>query len=117
MLLKNNAARLVTINGEFKEGKRLKAYQIKPGNNPSVEVPNALCDNKFVKALVADGTLLVVSDVDAIAPTVEAEVETSSYDEMNKADLIALAESVGIEVLSKDTKVDIVEKLVEHDAA
>lgn len=60
MLLKNVKARLVTINGRFENGQRVEKYQIKPGNNPAVEVPNKLCESKFVKDLIEDGTLIVV---------------------------------------------------------
>lgn len=91
MLLRNTAARLITINGAFSNGVRVEEYQIKPGNNPAVEVPDNLCDSDFVRALIADGSLQVIAQV------------TSEYDTMAKADLIALCESRGIETNSRDT--------------
>ena len=105
MLLKNNGKRLITINGKFENGQRLTAYQIKPGNNPAVEVPDELCDNSFVKSLIKDGSLA------ATATTVEAVVSTSVYDDMTKADLAAMCEAQDIEVGSRDTKADLIEKL------
>ncbi len=59
MLLRNAKARLVTINGKFENGVRAEKYQIKPGENPAVEVPDALCKTKFVQSLIEDGTLVV----------------------------------------------------------
>lgn len=105
MLLKNNAARLVTINGDFVNGQRTKSHQIKPGNNPSVEVPDELCDNAFVKALIADGTLTALT-----------EAKPSLYDGMVKADLIAMCESREIDVTQRDTVKTLTEKLEAYDA-
>ena len=106
MLLKNNKARLITINGKFENGQRVTAYQIKPGNNPAVEVPDELCNNTFVKALIEDGSLTVLSQV----------AETfSAYDDMTKADLAALAEQLGLEVGSRDTKADLIDKIEAHN--
>lgn len=104
MLLKNNKARLITINGKMVNGERNTAYQIKPGDNPSVEVPNELCDNAFVKSLIADGSLTVM---DASTPD-----ESSEYDDMSKADLVALCEAQDIEVGARDTKADLIAKLI-----
>jgi hypothetical protein len=61
MLLKNTKARLITINGPYENGARTKKYQIKPGENPAVEVPDKLCKSPFVKALIDDGTLVEVT--------------------------------------------------------
>ena len=60
MLLKNNAARLITINGKFENGARVASYKISPGNNPAVEVPDELCKNKFVESLIESGDLIEV---------------------------------------------------------
>jgi hypothetical protein len=60
MLLRNVKARLVTINGKFENGVRSEKYQIKPGDNPAVSVPDALCKTQFVQSLIEDGTLVVV---------------------------------------------------------
>jgi hypothetical protein len=111
MLLKNTVARLITINGAFENGARVVTYQIKPGDNPSVEVPNDLCDNAFVQSLIADGSLRVECEADASAP-VEA---VSAYELMSKADLIALCEAQDIEVGSRDTVKSLAAKLEAHD--
>lgn len=106
MLLKNQVARLITINGKFENGQRVKAYQIKPGNNPAVEVPNELCDNAFVKALIANGSLLAQCEDDASVSTVPSE-----YDGMSKSDLIALCEAQEIKVVARDTEKSLIAKL------
>lgn len=110
MLLKNQVARLITINGKFENGQRVKAYQIKPGNNPAVEVPNELCENTFVKTLIADGSLLVQCEDDASVSTAPSE-----YDGMSKSDLVALCEAQGIDVAARDTKFDLIAKLESVD--
>ena len=109
MLLKNKVARLITINGKYENGERVQAFQIKPGNHPAVEVPNDLCDNAFVKSLIADGSLQVLSDDDASAP------EPSAYDGMEKPDLIALCESREIPVVARDTVKTLIAKLEAAD--
>lgn len=107
MLLKNNKARLVTINGAFANGQRVEKYQIKPGNNPAVDVPDKLCQSKFVQDLIADGTLVVVG---------ESEPEPSIYDGMAKKDLATLCESREIEVVERDTAKTLTAKLLAKDA-
>jgi len=106
MLLKNTKARLITINGKFENGQRTQAYQIKPGNNPAVEVPNELCTNSFVKALIADGSLLVQCEDDASVSSAPSE-----YDDMSKSDLVALCEAQDIEVVARDTVKTLIAKL------
>lgn len=109
MLLKNNKARLVTINGAFANGQRIEKYQIKPGNNPAVDVPDKLCQSKFVQDLIADGTLVVVGE--------SAKVdEPSIYDGMAKKDLANLCESREIEVVERDTAKTLTAKLLAKDA-
>lgn len=66
MFLKNEAARLITIN-HLVEGVET-SYPILPGENPAVEVPDAVAKIDFVKALLKSGDLRV-ADAD------EAEVE------------------------------------------
>lgn len=61
MLLKNNAKCLITINGPLVNGMRSVAYDIKPGDNPAVEVPDELCDSDFVKAMIDNGHLIAMS--------------------------------------------------------
>lgn len=55
MYLKNEAARLITIK-HVVDGE-LKSYQILPGENPAVEVPDAVGKIDFVKALIDSGDL------------------------------------------------------------
>lgn len=112
MLLKNNKARLITINGPMRGDRRQVSYQIKPGNNPAVEVPDELCKTAFVKSLVADESLIVMS----ATPVVADEPEPSAYDAMSKADLVALCEAQDIEVGARDTKADLIVKLEASDA-
>lgn len=53
MLLKNNVARLITINGA--DG---TSYAILPGDNPAVDVPDELCRGDFVKHLLKSRQLV-----------------------------------------------------------
>lgn len=70
MLLKNNAKRLITVNGPLTDGGYPEHYDIKPGENPAVEVPDALCTSDFVKNLMRIGELTQVS-----APTHSDDLE------------------------------------------
>lgn len=97
MLLKNNVPRLITINAEpMKNGKRGKAYQIKPGNHPAVDVPDEVCKgNKFVESLIKDKSLLVITE--------SAEVEeTEPTDDGDERDLL-LAEAMDLDLTIKDS--------------
>ena len=105
MLLKNNSKRLITINGALVNGQRIKAYQIKCGLNNSASVPDALCDNAFVKALIERGDLTATEEVE------EVETTDSDYTEMNKDDLTDYAEALGIDVKSAWTKAEIIEAI------
>lgn len=58
MFLKNEAARLITIN-HLVDGEQA-SYQILPGENPAVEVPDAVKKIDFVKALLDNGDLRIV---------------------------------------------------------
>jgi len=117
MLLKNTKARLITINGKFENGSRSAAYQIKPGKNPSVEVPNELCDCAFVQALIEDGSLVVESEDDVtLVDVVDDDTDADSYADMSKTDIVALCEARDIEVNSRDTKAELVSKLQDADA-
>lgn len=119
MLLKNNAKRLITINGgELKDGKYEKSYQILPGDNPAVEVPSELCNTVFVKTLIDTGNLLVVGGLvepegDPTKPDLpNAEDPTDgAYDSMTKAELFDACEVAGIETNSRDTKESLIAKL------
>lgn len=55
MFLKNEAARLITINHLV--GDVETSYPILPGENPAVEVPDAVAKIDFVKALLKNGDL------------------------------------------------------------
>ena len=98
MLLKNTNARLITIRTAT------QSYKILPGNNPDTDVPREACQSDFVKALIANGDLVVTSDE-------EIEEQTSEFDGMSKADLIALCEVKEIETNSRDTKETLIAKL------
>ena len=113
MLLKNEATRLITINGAMSNNVRKVSYQIKPGNNPAVEVPDELCKNAFVRSLIKDGSLEVVSQPAKVETVVE---NTSEYDDMTKGDLKEYAESLGIDVKSAWSKVDIIAEIVKVEA-
>jgi hypothetical protein len=55
MFLKNEAARLITINHLV--GDKETSYPILPGENPAVEVPDEAAKIDFVKALLKNGDL------------------------------------------------------------
>ena len=128
MLLKNNSARLITVNGPLNEkGERSVKYQIKPGKNPAVEVPNELCKSAFVKSLIDNGSLVahsaMVDEVELqgspvkpdLKPRSDADDGESLYADFDKAQLVAQCEARDIEVGSRDTKNDLVAKLEEAD--
>lgn len=82
MFLKNEAARLITIN-HLVDGVET-SYPILPGENPSVEVPDAVKKIDFVKALLKNGDLRIVG---------ADEVEDDSDD--SDDDIEALREQAG----------------------
>lgn len=84
MFLKNEAARLITINHLV--GDKETSYPILPGENPAVEVPDEVAKIDFVKALLKNGDLRRVG-----ADELEAE-------ESDDEDLTAQAEALGIKV-------------------
>lgn len=111
MFLKNTKACLITINGKINEkSQRSEKYQVKPGNNPAVEVPDELCEAPFVKALIEDGSLVQVQG-SPVKPDLPKPKSESVYDELDKAQLVALCEEQKIEVGSRDTKADLIAKL------
>lgn len=114
MLLKNNSARLITINGKLNErGERTEKYQVLPGKNPAVEVPDELCKSEFVKALIAAGALIPQVSVADVA-TVDTSDE-SIYADFDKAQLVAQCEARDIKVTSRDTAATLVAKLEAAD--
>lgn len=115
MFLKNNAARLITINGKLNDkGERLKKYQVLPGNNPSVEVPDELCKSDYVKALMSNGDLVQVQG-DPTKPDLPGGGNESLYADFDKSQLIAQCEARDIKVSSRDTVVTLTEKLEAAD--
>ena len=140
MLLKNNVARLITINGLMGDkGQRVEKFQVLPGNNAPTEVPNSLCGSGFVKSLIASGALIVLSEDDVTvqgdptkpdlkpyadptkpdlkpyADPTKPDLKTSLYADFDKAQLIAQCEARGIEVKSRDTADKLIEKLETAD--
>lgn len=83
MFLKNEAARLITIN-LLADGVET-SYPILPGENPAVEVPDAAMKVDFVKALLKNGDLRRVG-----ADELEVEEEGGEDD-----DIDALREQAG----------------------
>lgn len=88
MFLKNEAARLITINHLVDD--KETSYPILPGENPAVEVPDAVAKIDFVKALLKNGDLRRVG-----ADELENEEEE---DEDDLEALRAEAAELGIEV-------------------
>lgn len=107
MLLKNKSARLITINGDEVK------LDILPGNNPSIEVPNELCEGDFIRALIGNGDLVVECEDDAGEEVLTGSAE---YDGFDKKDLVELCEGRDIEVKAKDTVKKLIEKLEAQDA-
>lgn len=70
MFLKNEAARLITIN-HLVDGVET-SYPILPGENPAVEVPDAVAKIDFVKALLKNGDLRRVGADELPADEAEA---------------------------------------------
>lgn len=61
MWLKNNAKRLITINGPMGSAGYDEFYNVLPGENPPTEVPDKLTDSDFVQNLIAIGELIEVA--------------------------------------------------------
>lgn len=133
MFLKNNAARLITINGKLNaDGERETKFQVLPGNNPSVEVPDELCKSDYVKALIASGSLVHVqgdptkpdlppedggaeTQGDPTKPDLPGGGNESLYADFDKSQLIAQCEARDIKVSSRDTVITLTEKLEAAD--
>jgi len=84
MFLKNEAARLITIN-YLVDGVEA-SYPILPGENPAVEVPDEVAKIDFVKALLKNGDLRRVG------------ADELGVDDSEDEDLTAQAEALGIKV-------------------
>ena len=124
MLLKNNSARLITINGKLNErGERTEKYQVLPGKNPAVEVPDELCKSEFVKALIAAGALIQYAPAliqqgehEPVATVDTSDTSDESiYADFDKAQLVAQCEARDIKVTSRDTAATLVAKLEAAD--
>ncbi|MGB5803637.1 MAG: hypothetical protein WBH21_06440 [Vibrio anguillarum] len=117
MLLKNNSARLITINGKLNErGERTEKYQVLPGKNPAVEVPDELCKSEFVKALIAAGALIPQGFTIEHEPVADVDTSDESiYADFDKAQLVAQCEARDIKVTSRDTAATLVAKLEAAD--
>lgn len=83
MFLKNEAARLITINHLV--GEKETSYPILPGENPAVEVPDEVAKIDFVKALLKNGDLRRVG----------ADELESDDDDDGDDDIEALREQAG----------------------
>ncbi len=106
MKLQNNSKRAITINGPLVEGQRNVAYHIKCGLDNTAEVPDELCDNAFVKGLIADGALTKIGESVA-----SDESESDDMNDMTKSELTELAESMGVEVQARWNKTEIIEAI------
>ena len=131
MFLKNNAKRLITVNGKLdSKGQRSVKYQLKPGNNPAVEVPDELCESAYVKALLESGAIVQVqgdpskpdlpgggteTQGDPSKPDLPGGGNESLYADFDKAQLTAQCEARDIEITSRDTKADLIAKLEASD--
>lgn len=89
MFLKNEAARLITIN-HLVDGVET-SYPILPGENPAVEVPDAAAKIDFVKALLNNGDLRRVG-------ADEFEDDDGEEDGDDIDSLSADAEALGIKI-------------------
>lgn len=86
MFLKNISARLVTVNPG--------AIQIKPGNNPAVELSDEIANSAFVKLLIKEGIL-----IEEKRPVASVDDGTNLYT-MSKGALKDYAELLDIKVKS-----------------
>lgn len=94
MHLKNEAARLITIN--ILEGAVVTPYAILPGENPAVEVPDSAAQIDFVKALLKNGSLRRVGPDELGIAEIDEQDDDGESDE--KAQLIAEAEELGVAI-------------------
>lgn len=104
MILQNNSRRLITVNGQLVQGQRSVSYQIKCGLDNKCDVPDDLCDNAFIKGLIATGDLVKVGES-------EQPVSVDGLDDMTKAELTEYAEAMEIEVHARWNKTDLIEAI------
>lgn len=123
MLLKNTAARLITIHDEPKknfaaDGITLlglipgKIYKIKPASE-AIDVPDRLVESNIaIKALLKDGSLVKVSE--SVQPTSDQDAnETGALD---RDSLITYAESLGIKIDGRWSESKIAEAIKQAQA-
>lgn len=113
-LLKNNAKRLITLNGPHTNQKDAngRVIGVKPGDKydllpagAAVDVPQSVADIAYAKALIKTGDIVVVES------SSDSDSTSSAYDSMTKNELVEIAESMGIEIESRDTKAQIIDKI------
>lgn len=111
MLLKNNSKRLITVNVPlFKKDPKTEkdvfykyeGTRILPGKNPPVEIPDEVCKNKFVKALIKSNDLSIVLDEDDDGD-VDDDLSSKTKDE-----LMEIAKMMELEIPSSSKKADII---------
>ena len=103
MFLKNEAARLITIN--YLVGDKETSYPILPGENPAVEVPDEAAKIDFVKALLKNGDLRRVG------------ADEQEVDDSEDEDLAAQAEALGIKVNKTWGKARLLEEIAKAKEA
>ena len=130
MLIKNNVARLITINcgQEIKtaidpvtERETIiaatprKGYDLMPAG-PAVSVPAPYCDTDYVKALEEAGDITCTpEESDEAEAEAEGEGEGDvDISKLKKADLTAYVTAMGVTVDPEWTKAEIIKAFEEH---
>ena len=107
MLLKNNRARLITINAPTKQaGQPFTAINLIPAG-PAVDVPDKLCKSPYVKALIECGDVTNMGK----APKVEqkpVDDEDDAFAGMNKDELVELGLANELDVNTRMTREQII---------
>jgi hypothetical protein len=96
MLLLNKSPRLISINPTTKESDRIN---LMPAGQ-AVDVPEELCESKYVKALLQSGSIIEIT---------ESKKSDDPLDSMTIKDLKAYADGLEIEYDSKIKKDDLKE--------
>ncbi len=104
--LKNLDKRLITINHG---GKR---YDIKCGDNPSVEVPDEAMKTDFVKHLVETGKLAVVSGVITQEPPAQDDEQRAELKAMTVAELKEHCKLLDLSGYSKMNEAELIEFII-----
>lgn len=74
MLLKNNVARLITINGTYR--KKVVKIDLMPAGD-AVDVPDSIAGTAYVQSLIDAGDVLVIGEP-AAKPAKEEAVEVDA---------------------------------------